>query len=75
MTTATATEVNVPLLDLKAQYATIRQEVEPAVLEVPAAGRAGARHVLLRGPRNTRAAGRGARCTPDQLLRRHRWPF
>jgi dTDP-4-amino-4,6-dideoxygalactose transaminase len=34
MTTATATEVNVPLLDLKAQYATIRKEVEPAVLEV-----------------------------------------
>ena len=34
MTTATATEVNVPLLDLKAQYATIRKEVEPVVLEV-----------------------------------------
>ena len=34
MTTATATEVTVPLLDLKAQYATIRAEVEPVVLEV-----------------------------------------
>jgi dTDP-4-amino-4,6-dideoxygalactose transaminase len=34
MSTATATEVNVPLLDLKAQYATIRKEVEPVVLEV-----------------------------------------
>ena len=30
----TAREVNVPLLDLKAQYATIRKEVEPVVLEV-----------------------------------------
>ena len=33
MTTATAT-VEVPLLDLKAQYATIRDEVEPVVREV-----------------------------------------
>ena len=34
MTTATAREVTVPLLDLKAQYATIRAEIEPAVLAV-----------------------------------------
>jgi dTDP-4-amino-4,6-dideoxygalactose transaminase len=34
MATMTAREVNVPLLDLKAQYATIRKEVEPVVLEV-----------------------------------------
>ena len=34
MTTATATDINVPLLDLKAQYATIRAEVEPVVREV-----------------------------------------
>jgi len=32
----TAREVNVPLLDLKAQYATIRAEVEPVVLDVMA---------------------------------------
>ena len=30
----TATDVTVPLLDLKAQYATIRDEIEPAVQEV-----------------------------------------
>jgi dTDP-4-amino-4,6-dideoxygalactose transaminase len=36
MSTATATEVTVPLLDLKAQYAAIRAEVEPVVLEVMA---------------------------------------
>jgi dTDP-4-amino-4,6-dideoxygalactose transaminase len=36
MATMTAREVNVPLLDLKAQYATIRAEVEPVVLEVMA---------------------------------------
>ena len=30
----TATDVTVPLLDLKAQYATIRDEIEPVVLEV-----------------------------------------
>ncbi len=34
MTTAIAAEVSVPLLDLKAQYATIRAEVEPAIREV-----------------------------------------
>ena len=34
MTTATAASVNVPLLDLKAQYATIRAEIEPVVKEV-----------------------------------------
>ena len=34
MTTATAAAVNVPLLDLKAQYATIRAEIEPVVKEV-----------------------------------------
>lgn len=34
MTTATAAAVNVPLLDLKAQYATIRSEIEPVVKEV-----------------------------------------
>ncbi|MFM7807877.1 MAG: DegT/DnrJ/EryC1/StrS family aminotransferase, partial [Planctomycetota bacterium] len=34
MTTATATDITVPLLDLKAQYATIRDEVEPVVREV-----------------------------------------
>ena len=34
MTTATAAAVNVPLLDLKAQYATIRSEIEPVVREV-----------------------------------------
>ena len=28
------TDVTVPLLDLKAQYATIRSEIEPAVQEV-----------------------------------------
>ncbi|MBU3683377.1 MAG: DegT/DnrJ/EryC1/StrS family aminotransferase [Phycisphaerales bacterium] len=36
MATMTAREVNVPLLDLKAQYATIRAEVEPVVLDVMA---------------------------------------
>ncbi|MFM8698245.1 MAG: DegT/DnrJ/EryC1/StrS family aminotransferase [Phycisphaerales bacterium] len=36
MSTMTAREVNVPLLDLKAQYATIRAEVEPVVLDVMA---------------------------------------
>ena len=34
MTTATAAAVNVPLLDLKAQYATIRSEIEPVIKEV-----------------------------------------
>jgi dTDP-4-amino-4,6-dideoxygalactose transaminase len=34
LTTATAAAVNVPLLDLKAQYATIRAEIEPVVKEV-----------------------------------------
>ena len=34
MTTATAVAVHVPLLDLKAQYATIRAEIEPVVKEV-----------------------------------------
>lgn len=34
MSNATATEVTVPLLDLKAQYATIRAEIEPVVKEV-----------------------------------------
>lgn len=34
MTTAASTEVTVPLLDLKAQYATIRDEIEPVVREV-----------------------------------------
>lgn len=34
MTTATAAAVNVPLLDLKAQYATIRAEIEPVIKEV-----------------------------------------
>jgi len=34
VTTATAAHVNVPLLDLKAQYATIRREIEPVVKEV-----------------------------------------
>jgi dTDP-4-amino-4,6-dideoxygalactose transaminase len=34
LTTATAASVNVPLLDLKAQYATIRAEIEPVVKEV-----------------------------------------
>ena len=34
MTTATATDITVPLLDLKAQYASIRAEVEPVVREV-----------------------------------------
>ena len=34
MTTATAAAVTVPLLDLKAQYATIRSEIEPVVKEV-----------------------------------------
>jgi dTDP-4-amino-4,6-dideoxygalactose transaminase len=34
VTTATATAINVPLLDLKAQYATIRAEIEPVVKEV-----------------------------------------
>ena len=34
MTSATATEVNVPLLDLKAQYAALRAEIEPVVREV-----------------------------------------
>ena len=29
-----ANNVDVPLLDLKAQYATIRSEIEPAVQEV-----------------------------------------
>ena len=32
--TKQATEVTVPLLDLKAQYATIRAEIEPVVKEV-----------------------------------------
>ncbi|MDI9403577.1 MAG: DegT/DnrJ/EryC1/StrS family aminotransferase [Limnohabitans sp.] len=32
--TATAAAVNVPLLDLKAQYATIRDEIEPVIKEV-----------------------------------------
>lgn len=30
----TATDITVPLLDLKAQYATIRHEIEPAIKEV-----------------------------------------
>ena len=30
----TATKITVPLLDLKAQYATIRDEIEPVVQEV-----------------------------------------
>jgi len=34
LTTATAAAVTVPLLDLKAQYATIRSEIEPVVKEV-----------------------------------------
>lgn len=34
MLTAQATDINVPLLDLKAQYATIRDEIEPVVHEV-----------------------------------------
>jgi dTDP-4-amino-4,6-dideoxygalactose transaminase len=34
LTTATAAAVNVPLLDLKAQYATIRGEIEPVIREV-----------------------------------------
>ena len=34
MTPATAAAVNVPLLDLKAQYATIRSEIEPVIKEV-----------------------------------------
>ena len=34
MTPATAAAVTVPLLDLKAQYATIRSEIEPVVKEV-----------------------------------------
>ena len=34
MSTAAATAINVPLLDLKAQYATLRAEVEPVVREV-----------------------------------------
>jgi len=34
LTTATAVAVHVPLLDLKAQYATIRAEIEPVVKEV-----------------------------------------
>jgi len=34
LTTATAAAVNVPLLDLKAQYATIRSEIEPVIKEV-----------------------------------------
>jgi len=34
VTTATAAAVNVPLLDLKAQYATIRSEIEPVVKDV-----------------------------------------
>jgi dTDP-4-amino-4,6-dideoxygalactose transaminase len=34
MVTAHATDISVPLLDLKAQYATIRGEIEPAVREV-----------------------------------------
>ncbi len=34
MTSATATDIQVPLLDLKAQYATIRSEIEPVVREV-----------------------------------------
>ncbi|MFO0961929.1 MAG: DegT/DnrJ/EryC1/StrS family aminotransferase [Phycisphaerales bacterium] len=34
MSTATAAGISVPLLDLKAQYATIRAEVEPVVKEV-----------------------------------------
>ena len=34
MLTATASAVTVPLLDLKAQYATIRSEIEPVIKEV-----------------------------------------
>ena len=34
MTTAASTDVTVPLLDLKAQYDTIRDEIEPVVREV-----------------------------------------
>jgi dTDP-4-amino-4,6-dideoxygalactose transaminase len=34
LTPATAAAVNVPLLDLKAQYATIRSEIEPVIKEV-----------------------------------------
>jgi len=34
MSTATATTITVPLLDLKAQYATLRAEIEPVVREV-----------------------------------------
>ncbi len=34
MTTASNTDLTVPLLDLKAQYATIRDEIEPVVREV-----------------------------------------
>ena len=34
MTTASTTSVTVPLLDLKAQYDTIRHEIEPVVREV-----------------------------------------
>jgi len=34
MTSATATDIQVPLLDLKAQYATLRAEIEPVVREV-----------------------------------------
>ena len=30
----TTTDITVPLLDLKAQYATIRDEIEPVVMEV-----------------------------------------
>ena len=37
MLTAQATDINVPLLDLKAQYATIRDEIEPVVRVVLAA--------------------------------------
>jgi dTDP-4-amino-4,6-dideoxygalactose transaminase len=34
MTSATATDITVPLLDLKAQYAALRAEIEPVVREV-----------------------------------------
>ncbi|MGA1265680.1 MAG: DegT/DnrJ/EryC1/StrS family aminotransferase [Phycisphaerales bacterium] len=34
MTSAAATDIQVPLLDLKAQYATLRAEIEPVVREV-----------------------------------------
>ena len=34
MTTASSTNVTVPLLDLKAQYDTIREEIEPVVRDV-----------------------------------------